>query len=355
MANLSVITKFFFFSLLLTACTNASKETKEKKQFELIGETQGTTFTIKIVDTSCNVNASEVKDLLAQFDLALSSYVARSIISKVNEQALGTVAYYDSLGFFSHCFNKSTDVFKRTQGAFEPSIFPLVKAWGFFKDEQKVLQQNEVNNLLKIVDFNSGIFYDFRCVKDSFYYTKKHKDFKLDFNAIAQGYAVDVLCDLLESKNHHSYYVEIGGELRVSGRNSQNELWKIGIDKPIDDTENQTNRPLQTIVSFSNGSIATSGNYRKFYIKDGKKYAHILSPTTGFPVNHSLLSATVFTKEAAFADGFATAFMVLGLEKTQEFLKNNPDLKLEVYLVYAADSVHNKTWASKGFKGIIQK
>jgi thiamine biosynthesis lipoprotein len=355
MVNLSVITKFFFISLLLTACTNSLKESKEKKQFELVGETQGTTFTIKIVDESCNVNASEVKNLLAQFDLALSSYISGSIISKVNEQAVGTVRYYDSLEFFSRCFNKSTLVFDRTRGAFEPSIFPLVKAWGFFKDEHKVLQQNEVNKLLKIVDFNSGVFYEFKCVKDSFYYTKKHKDFKLDFNAIAQGYAVDVLCDLLESKNHHSYYVEIGGELRVSGRNSQNELWQIGIDKPIDAKENQTNRPLQTIVSLSNGAIATSGNYRKFYIKDGKKYAHILSPTTGFPVNHSLLSATVFTKEAAFSDGFATAFMVFGLEKTKEFLKNNEYLKLEVYLIYTDDSGLIKTWISDGFKKHIRK
>ena len=163
------------------------------------------------------------------------------------------------------------------------------------------------------------------------YFTKKDKRVKLDFNAIAQGYAVDVLAEFIREKGYSNFYIELGGEVYVSGLNRENQKWKIGIDTPVSSSKE---RSISEVLSISNEAIATSGNYRKFYEVKGKKYAHTIDPKTGLQVTHNLLSATVIAKDCATADGFATAFMVMGKEKTIAFLKQNRDLGLTVYLIY---------------------
>jgi thiamine biosynthesis lipoprotein len=160
---------------------------------------------------------------------------------------------------------------------------------------------------------------------------KQHPALQLDFNAIAQGYSVDVLADFLEKKGIENYMIEIGGELRCKGKNSKGNYWNIGIDKPI---ENLQKREMQTIVPLKNKAMATSGNYRKFYEKDGVKYSHTIDPKTGWPVKHQLLSATVIADDAMTADAFATVFMVMGKDKAIEFLEIHKNLNLQVYLIF---------------------
>jgi thiamine biosynthesis lipoprotein len=178
----------------------------------------------------------------------------------------------------------------------------------------------------------------------------------LDFNAIAQGLSVDVICEFLEKQGIQNYYVEIGGELRVKGTNKEGQAWRIGIDLADEsNAESQQSRTLSAIIAVENAAVATSGSYRKFYEKDGKKFSHTIDPKTGYPVQHNLLSATVVAENAAFADAMATVFMVWGTEKTIDFVKNHPELKLEILLQFVDENGEMEYYMSPGLKLMLQE
>jgi thiamine biosynthesis lipoprotein len=300
--------------------------------FEFTGETQGTTYRIIVAEESVNFEQREIDSLLRVFDLSLSTYVSESVISSLNA-ATSKQLRVDSSGFFKRCYLQSEQVFTSSQGAFDPSVYPLVEGWGFMRNVETPLSKEKVDSILRFVSFEKDKFHSVSFSGDSIFFEKSDPRFKLDFNAIAQGLSVDVLADFLTSRGHANFYVEIGGELLVKGLNREGLPWKIGIDVPKENTDDEV-RQLENVISVSGKAIATSGNYRKYYELDGKKYAHTLDPKTGYPVKHSLLSATVITDECAFADAYATVFMVMGLEKTKSFLKDHPELKLDVYLLY---------------------
>ena len=172
----------------------------------------------------------------------------------------------------------------------------------------------------------------------------------LDFNAIAQGYTVDVLADFFESNGIENYLIEWGGEIKARGKNHDEQWWKIGIDKPV---ENIDEREIEAVIELKNMALATSGSYRKFYEKDGIKYSHTIDPKTGYPVQHSLLSATVLANDCMTADAYATAFMVMGMEKARVFLKDNKDLDLDVYFIYSTEAGVWKTYYSKDLEEVI--
>ena len=174
----------------------------------------------------------------------------------------------------------------------------------------------------------------------------------LDFNAIAQGYTVDVLASFLDSKGISNYLVEVGGELKAKGTKLNDSSWTVGIEQPGESITGDF--ALNTIIRIKDKSLATSGNYRKFYVEDGKKYAHIIDPFTGYPAKHNLLSATVIAENCMTADAYATAFMVMGLDKSKQFLSEHKDLNLEVFFIYDEDGV-SKTYASKNFEEYIVK
>ena len=174
------------------------------------------------------------------------------------------------------------------------------------------------------------------------YLKKEHAETMLDFSAVAKGYGCDAVADLLRQRGVKNFMVEIGGEIVAEGTNSKQKPWKIGVSKPIDDTLN-TQQGIDTVLNITNKAMATSGNYRNFYYKDGKKYAHTIDPKTGCPVQHSLLSATVLAPTCAMADAYATAFMVMGMEKAKKVLDRHPEL--QVYFIYAeGDKMH--TWSN---------
>jgi thiamine biosynthesis lipoprotein len=180
---------------------------------------------------------------------------------------------------------------------------------------------------------------------------KAKPEIKLDFNAIAQGYTVDVLANYLESKGINNYLVELGGELKAKGK-KENENWKVGIDKP--DEKATSERKLEAVINLNNKALATSGNYRKFYEESGQKFSHIIDPRTGYPAKQNLLSATVIADDGITADAYATAFMVMGLKKSIQFLEDNKDLKLEVYFIYDDNGIW-KTYASESLKKWIKE
>ena len=169
----------------------------------------------------------------------------------------------------------------------------------------------------------------------------------LDCSAIAKGYGCDVVARLLSKKGINDYMIEIGGEIVTKGINQKQQPWHIGVNKPTEDSLN-TNQELQTVLNVTDIAMATSGNYRNFYYKNGKKYAHTIDPKTGYPVQHSLLSATVLAKNCATADAYATSFMVMGLEKAKEILRQHSELM--AYLIYTNDDGKTEVWYSPSLK-----
>ena len=330
-AKRKILALSVIISTILSSCIEA---TEDFSSYEIKGETQGTTYSIIIVDENVSVTKQEIDSIFSKFDNSLSTYVPNSVISKLNF-GIGTSRVEDESGFFKRCYQLSQTIYSKSKGAFDPSVFPLVKGWGFMTNMESPLSQYEVDSLIAFVSFEPGLLHDVVFDKTTIELAKKHPNFKIDFNAIAQGLSVDVIDEFLAKKGYKNYYVEIGGELIVRGHNREGSDWRIGVDVP---KENVTNRELENVLFLTEKAVATSGNYRKFYEVDGKKYAHTLNPKTGFPVQHSLLSATVIADDAATADGYATVFMVLGVEKSLQFVQENSDLGLEVYLLYTDES-----------------
>lgn len=306
------------------------------------GFAQGSTYSI-VYDNRKNIDPGElrlkVEKILADFDMSLSVYKDSSIISKLNRNE-------DVLpdSFFTEVFRKSALVSEMTDGAFDITVGPLVRAWGFGPDAHKSFTESKRDSLLKLVGMNKVSLVNGRLIK-----TDPH--ICLDVNAIAQGYSVDVICRVFDNIGIKNYLVEIGGEVRAKGKKEGN-LWRIGIDKPIDNnlTPGQT---LQAIIKISDKALATSGNYRKFYIEDGIKYSHEINPKTGYPAKNTLLSASIIADDCAMADGIATACMVFGKDKTIEFLGTHPEF--EAYLVYSDESGNYKTWASEKLKSDLSE
>lgn len=329
----------------LGACSPPAEVEKEAHYFS--GNTQGTTYEIIVADDEANFTNDEIDSVLAQFDASLSTYIPTSKISQLNASE-ASVNLIDQSGFFKNCYQKSQEIFQATDGAFDPSVFPLVKGWGFMDNIESPLSQAQVDSLLADIGFDKHHTVSFD--GDEIQLVKTNPGFQLDFNAIAQGYSVEVLGDFLKKRGQTNYYIEIGGELLLRGKNASGTKWNIGIDIPA---EKSTTHSIENIISISNEAVATSGSYRKFYEKDGQRYAHFLDPKTGYPVQHTLLSATVIAPTCTDADAYATAFMVMGAEKTLNFVKNHPDLKLEVYLLESDGNEGYKRSMSKGFQAYL--
>jgi thiamine biosynthesis lipoprotein len=310
------------------------------------GKTQGTTFVVKTSEDSLLTTPKELSSLLEEFDLQLSGYIPNSVLSKFNamdeDQSLDISDYPE----FEKCYALSQQVYERTNGAFDPSVFPLVKAWGFFKEMNNPPSSSQIDSILMFTGFENHLHHSLQNGR----LQKIDPRFELDFNAIAQGLSVDYLASMLEEKGQSSYFIEIGGEIRAKGVNNEGKPWIVGIDQPTEDNDGPGERKLENYLGLKNVSVATSGNYRKFYEKDGKRYSHTLNPKTGLPVKHNLLSATVIAESAAIADGYATAFMTMGVEETMLFLKKNPDVMVEVYLLFQNKEGRIERAYSDGFK-----
>ena len=339
-------------SILFTSCgENEQKLETLYNSIKIHGETQGTTYTVIVVEKENTLKKNELDSLFSAFDKVLSTYLEESIISQFN-RCQDSIVLVDKSHFFERCYITSQDIYSKTKGLFDPSVFPLVKNWGFMNNKISPLTKKEVNDILGYVSFEKDKHHTMVFSPEGKILGNKYKaDFKLDMNAIAQGLSVDVVDEFLKNKGYSNYFIEIGGELVVRGNNREGGDWRIGVDVP---KENLTTRELENIIVITEKAIATSGNYRKFYMKDGVKYAHTLNPLTGFPVQHSLLSVTVIAESCDLADGYATAFMVMGTEKTLSFVKSHPEEKLEVYLLFSGEGGEIERVMSDGFKKYLE-
>lgn len=323
------------FLLGVFGCSNQPKI----DTIELNGFAQGTTYHIVYINSNGDNYQRSIDSLLIEIDNSLSTYNKKSIITKFNQA--DSILEVDKM--FLDVFKRSKEIYAASEGAFDPTVTHLVNAWGFGFQNLNNADSNTIDSLLKFVDFESiEIFEGNKVIKNK-------KELMLDFNAIAQGYSVDVIADFLANNGIDNYMVEIGGEVKAVGKNRNQKLWRIGIDKPV---ENETARTIEAIVNLKNKALATSGNYRKFYEKDGIKYSHTINPKTGYPVTHTLLSTTVVTDNCAVADAYATVFMVVGIDKAKEILSKNN--KLQAILIFENENKKLETFVSEGLKEFIE-
>lgn len=320
-------------ALLLLAMGLFSCQQKSLERIHLLGEAQGTYYSIVYYDAEGRDFKSEVDNLLDAFDQSVSVYQPNSIVSRVNRND-ETVVLDD---WFIENFKLSQKISAATNGSFDITIAPIANIWGFGTYEKpSSIDPHIIDSLQQYVDYKRVRLENARIIKQDL-------AIQLNYNAVAQGFSVDVLSEFLKEKGVKSFLVDVGGEIYAYGKKPDNQSWKIGIEIP---EENDDNRTYNQIVKVYNEAVATSGNYRKFYEIDGVKYAHSLNPKTGYPVRHSLLSTTVIAETAAEADAYATAFMVMGVKKTLVFANTHPEIK--VYLMYD-DSGLIKTVMSDNF------
>lgn len=281
----------------------------------------------------------EIEAALQKVDNSLSPFNKQSVITHVNNNENMEV---DSL--FTQVFQLSKEISEETHGAFDITVAPLVNAWGFgFKNATNVTDA-VIDSLQEFVGIDKIDLVNGKIVK-------KDPRVILDCSAIAKGYGVDCVARLLDSKGVKNYMIDIGGELVIKGKNPKMETWRIGINKPIDDSLS-VNQELQTVLEITDVGLATSGNYRNFYYKDGKKYAHTIDPRTGYPIQHNILSSTVVAKDCATADAYATSFMVLGLDSAKTICNAHPEL--DAYFIYTKEDGTTDIYFTEGMKRYLK-
>jgi FAD:protein FMN transferase len=304
------------------------------------GYIQGTTYSI-VYENNKKLKNEDVKmkieKVLQDFDMSLSLYKDSSLISRINRNENVTVDLY-----FQEVFDKSASISLMTEGAFDITVAPLVRAWGFGPDAKKDFTESMRDSLLELVGMNKISLKNGKVVKSDPRIT-------LDVNAIAQGYSVDIVCKAFDDMGVKNYLIEIGGEVRAKGTKA-GALWRIGIDKPIDNN-NIPGESLQAIIKISDRALATSGNYRKFYIENGIKYSHTIDPRTGYPAKNRLLSATILAADCATADGIATACMVMGKDAAIEFINSHSEFT--AYFVFSDEQGNYRTWESESLKDYL--
>jgi len=308
---------------------------------EISGTTMGTIgYSVKYFNEDGKDFGDEIDSLLNIWNLSLSTYIADSEISRFNS---GDGCFNFESEYFFPVLDASKEVYENSDGAFDPTVGPLVNAWGFGPDKSMVPDSITVDSLLDLVGYDKIHFDDRQVCKDL-------PGIKLDFSAIAKGYAVDVVADFLHSQGIQNLLVEIGGELVCKGTKNDNLPWRTAIEDP---TIEVYERKILAVVNLKDRAVATSGNYRNYYVRDGVKYVHTINPSTGYPISHTLLSASVFAENCMLADAYATAFMVLGVEKTKSILDKNPSL--DAYLIYSSENGETSTYITEGIVNHIEK
>jgi thiamine biosynthesis lipoprotein len=324
------ITILIAFITVLSSCQNPQSKYIYNKGF-----IYGTMYSIVYESPDGKDYQKEIDKKFKEYTLIFSNYEPESTISKINKNE--TVKLEPE---FITCFERAIEVSEITNGAFDITAGLLVNAWGFGPDEKEKMTQEIVDSLLlktgyKKIQLKNGKI------------TKESPEINIDMNAISKGYTSDLIGNFLKEKGCENYMVEIGGEVVAKGKNAKRKIWTIGISKPDEDNFGSSS-DLQAILQLPNRALATSGNYRNFYVEDGKRYAHTIDPKSGYPVQHSLLSATVVANDCMTADAFATAFMVLGMDLGIEIARQVNEI--EVYFIYADETGNNQVYISEGFE-----
>lgn len=327
----------FVFCALLLSCKSDSKEIVKNQSR---GGVFGTSYSIVYFAEDALDYQKEIDSVFAVVNNSLSTYIPTSDISKINEG--DTTVQVDHM--FKEVFTLSREIYKKSNGYFDPTVGTLVNAYGFGPGEQITMDSTKLDSLMYYVGFNKVDIAPNNTV------SKEDTAIYFDFNAIAKGYAIDRVAALLDTKGVRDYLIEIGGELVAKGKNIiKNKPWIVGIDNP----ENEQERELKLIIKLQNRALASSGNYRKFRIdeKTGERYVHTIDPTTGYAKNSKTLGVTVLANDCATADGYATAFMAMELEAAKKvILANN---SLDAYIIYLDEEDIVREFTTEGFKQLI--
>lgn len=319
-------------TLLLLCLSLATTSCDQRQQRTATGYAQGTTYTVHYITEGPDLQY-KLDSILAAFDRVLSTYQKTSYITRWNE---GT-ATGDQPIWFKDLIKRSIAFSQRTDGAFDITVGPLTGYFGFgSKRGTEAIDSSYVDSL------RGAVGYSLLTVADDGTIGRTRPDVRLDVNAVAQGYSVDVIARMLEAAGIDDHLVEIGGEIRAKGKKKDGSAWKVGIDTPNEDGNPE--RELALSIELKDKSMATSGNYRKSVEIDGQKLAHTIDPRTGYPAMTDVLSATIFAPDAATADAFATACMVMGLSRCKAFVE--ADTTLKAVLIY--DDGGMKVWKSAG-------
>lgn len=307
---------------------------KEKTYRFTEGFVFGTTYHITYASFDDENLDAKIKSALEAVDNSLSMFNPNSIIAQINTAETAVIP--DAL--FLKVWHQGAEISRMTDGAFDMTVAPLVDLWGFGLENRQSVTSEMVDSVKQYTGWNNIALADGRIVKQDI-------RMRIDAGAIAKGFACDVVLDTLLAYGCTDACVEIGGEVAVVGVSSKGKSWRIGINTPIEDSLSVVNE-VQTVISLNSGGMATSGNYRNFYVDGGKKYSHTINPFTGCPVQHNLLSASIVTDECMPADAWATACMVVGLEQAKAWITEHNEL--EGYLIYEEDG-EMKVWYSAGF------
>ena len=321
-------------ALVFSAISSIILFTSCQPKFENIeGTAQGTTYHIIYEPNGRQLIKEDLDKVLLDFDMSLSTYQKNSLISNINALS-GAIPIPKKDQYFTRCFLISKEVAELTNGDFDPTLFPLMQLWGFMKGDYNVPDDSSIDSVMQFVGWDKELFL---LDTEKSVLQKKNIEAKLDFNAVAQGLSVDVLAEYLNDFGIENYFVELGGELRVSGTNRVKEPWKIGVDLPVESNNGLDERQIGSILEITSGAIATSGNYRKFFEKDGQKFVHTMNPHIGRPATNKVLSATVFCPDAARADAYATALMAMGLERAKDMTSTLEKKGIHFVLSYSGD------------------
>jgi thiamine biosynthesis lipoprotein len=306
------------------------------------GEAQGTIYSATYEEPEGKDLQDKIEKKIHEFDKSISTYDPNSVISRINrnDPTVKTDVYFETM------FYSAQEAARRTNGAIDITVGPLVKAWGFFN-----FGMNRLNKFPNVSEFLPYVGYKKIHIKDH----KLIKDdprIMIDDNSLGEGYSSDIVAELLKENGCKNYMVDIGGEVVCKGLNSKGEKWTIGINKPIDDSTSTISK-IQTVIHITNCAVTTSGGYRKFFIRNGKKYSHIINPHTGYPIDNNMLSVTVVAPTGLMADTYDTPFMVIGVDSCLKVCKRIPGM--DCYIIYTGKDGKNQVVYTDGFKKYLTK
>ena len=322
------------FAIIVAGLVLLASCDKQPQKIMLQGLVQGSYYAITYYDAEGRNFQKEIDSVFHAVDMSVNLWVDSSVINKVNrnEEVVLDQIFIDN-------FEMAQKAAEISGGYFDPTISPLVSAWGFSAKNGDSITPQLVDSLKQLVDYRKVHVENGELVKED-------PAMKLDFNAIAQGYTTDLVADVLESKGIESYIVDVGGEIYARGTKPDGKPWVVGIEKPAADWDSE--RVVQQRVELQDKGIVTSGSYRKYVERDGKRYSHCIDPMTGYPVEHNLLSATVIAENATWADALASVCMVMGMERSMEII-NTLD-GVEAYYIFVNDRNELEVAATEGFR-----
>ena len=320
----------FGIIVLLTSCN------RQPKKIMLQGEAQGSYYAITYYDDQERNFQHEIDSIFHAVDVSVNLWVDTSVISKVNRNEDVTL---DSI--FVDNFRIAQEAAALSGGYFDPTISPIVAAWGFSYKHGDSITPQLIDSLKQLVDYRKVRIENGMVVKENPAMT-------LDFNAIAQGYTSDLIASFLDSRGIKNYLVDTGGEIMARGAKPNGQPWIVGIEKPADNWDSE--QVVHTRIALRDKGLVTSGSTRKYVERDGKRYSHCIDPNTGYPVEHQVLSVTVMANNSVWADALASICMVMGMEKSLPLIESMDDV--EAYYIYVNENNELETFATEGFSVI---